>query len=147
MDIFEELVMGYLVREGNVFVSPQYQVAGGWSVPDFVALDPAGKKVSIVEVSAAAWPGPLLRKVNERENQWLSKLKKQLQDQGIVSEGWTFEVVVYIRKSAKDRFDKKVRDHRGVSVKSLEEDVGFYWEWDWPSTKARKEAEEAAEQS
>lgn len=142
MDILEELVMEYLVQNRKMFVAPQYRIGGGWSMPDFVALDFAAKLVFVVEVTANGWPGGLLRKVRDRENQWLAKLRSELRGARIADDSWKFRVELYIRKSAVERFQREIGDPPDVTVKSLEE-LGFYWQWDWSAEKAKKEAEEA----
>lgn len=51
--MFEQMVMGYLTRSGNVFVCPLYSIEQDWSCPDFVALYFSQKMFWVVEVSAA----------------------------------------------------------------------------------------------
>jgi hypothetical protein len=141
MEVFEELVMWHLTCNHRVFVCPQYQILGEhglWSMPDFVALDFEQRKVSVVEVSAASWPGGLLRKVLDRQTQWIEKLRNQLRQSGVADDSWDFQVILYIRRSAEGRFRQYVGDARDVIINTIEE-VGFPWEWDWPSAKAEKE--------
>ncbi len=38
MDVFEQMVMGYLTRSGNVFVCPLYSIEQDWSCPDSALL-------------------------------------------------------------------------------------------------------------
>jgi hypothetical protein len=145
MELFEEIVMWHLTRSGRVFLCPQYSVGGGWACPDFVALNYAKKTVQVVEVSAANWPGGLLRRVLDRENQWFAKLRTELQEKGIIDGSWkTFEVVLYLRRSAAQKFRDRIAGAEGVVI-HIFEDIGFPWEWDWPSAKAEKEAQEGRE--
>ena len=43
MEVFEEIVMNYLVRQGDTFVSPQFNVRSAdgkvWSCPDCVEVE------------------------------------------------------------------------------------------------------------
>ena len=136
MDFSEELVMLHLTRSGKVFVCPQYSISAGWSCPDFVALDFNNKTVSVVEVSAAAGADGLLKKVLDRENQWIAKLREQLRQAHLVDHSWTtFQVVLYIRRSAAKEFQKRFSGARDMISHPLEE-MGFPWDWDWPSAKA-----------
>ena len=76
----EQLIATYMTRGGKVFIAPHYSVPGDeehseWSCPDFVALsfEKAGEpEVIIVEVTTAADPANLIRKLKQRENQWQS---------------------------------------------------------------------------
>ena len=141
MDLFEELVLWHLTRKGDVFVCPQYEIDGGWSCPDFVALNPKKKTVSVVEVSAASSPNGLLKKVRERENQWFGKLRAQLLKLGIIDNSWgPFQAELYVRDTVAKQMRTKFNEE-DIMIKSLEE-IGFPWKWDWPSKKAAKEAEE-----
>jgi hypothetical protein len=72
MDVFEEIVMSYLVRHGQTFVSSQFSLTTTvdgkpWSCcPDFVAINPAERLVSIVEVSI----GSNTSKLAEKADNW-----------------------------------------------------------------------------
>jgi hypothetical protein len=52
MDLFEQLVLGYLAKNPYVFVSPQYSIKADngseWSCPDLVALDFKTQTVYVV---------------------------------------------------------------------------------------------------
>lgn len=80
MDMYEELAMTHLTPNGKtkVFVCPQYAIDGGFSQPDFVAVDFKSKKVWVVEASGHYRPVALLKKVLSRENQWLERLSREL---------------------------------------------------------------------
>jgi hypothetical protein len=148
MDIFEELAMWHLTRNGgvNVFVCPQFSIANGHSCPDFVALDFTNRIVRVVEVSAASEPNGLLKKVLDRDKQWLSELKGQLLKEKIIDDSWErFKVVLYIRERACEKFRKKLGETGDVILYSLE-GIGSPWSWDWPSEKAQKEVEESGRQ-
>jgi hypothetical protein len=138
--------MWHLTLNGtvNVFVCPQFSIAGGHSCPDFIALDFTNKIVSVVEVSVASEPNGLLKKVLDREKQWLSKLKGQLLKGKVIDDSWErFQVVLYIRKRACEKFRKKLGEPGEVILCPLE-DIVSPWSWDWPSDKVQKEAEESA---
>ena len=131
MDVYDEMVMSYLVRHGNVFVSPQFDMktADGkpWSCPDFVALDLANKLVSVVEVSTASNISGLAERVNDRQNQWIDKLKDQLIRERLVDETWKdYQVQVFVRQDQKDWFEKRIKDRNHVNVHTVEE-VCFGW--------------------
>jgi hypothetical protein len=73
MDVFEEeIVMSYLVRHGQTFVSSQFSLTTTvdgkpWSCcPDFVAINPAERLVSVVEVSI----GSNTSKLAEKADNW-----------------------------------------------------------------------------
>ncbi len=140
MDIFEELAMWHLTHNGDVFVCPQFSIDGGWSYPDFVALHPKERIVSVVEVSAAYSPKGLFNKVRNRNHQWMDKLKQQLLQMGIIDDSWNkFRVVLYVRKDAREKLGGNFGDD--VDTYTLEE-IAFPWNWEWISTKLKKETEE-----
>jgi Holliday junction resolvase-like predicted endonuclease len=145
MDLFEELVMGHLTHNGTTFVCPQFSIDGGWSYPDFVALDFEKRTVSVVEVTAAYWPEGLLNKVKQRDHQWLTKLKDQLRRTRVIDDSWNkFRVVLYIRESATKRFQKEFGTAEDVEIRTLET-IAFPWNWEWASAKLKKETEEAGQ--
>ncbi len=129
MDLYEELAMVHLTRNGktNVFVCPQYDIGGGWASPDFVALDFEGKKVWVVEVSGDARADNLLRKVRDRENQWFERLRRTLGQSKVVDDSWDFQVMLYIRSDAANRFQEEFGDVKDVEIRVFEK-KGFPWE-------------------
>ena len=142
MDMFEELVLGHLTHNGTVFVCPQFSVDGGWSVPDFVALDFEERAVMVVEVSASASLRGLFDKVKKRDSQWLAKLEAQLRRRRIIDDSWSkFRVVLYVRESAAEKFRQEFKTAKDVEIRTLEE-IAFPWNWEWVSAKLEKEAEE-----
>jgi len=145
MELFEALALWHLTKNGteNVFVCPQFSIAPNqWSCPDFVALNLKEKIVSVVEVSTASFPRGLLNKVTRRDHYWLANLKDQLSANGIIDSSWKrFQVVLYLREGAAKEFDKRFPGRNDVVIHSFEK-MGHPWEWDWPSAKALKEAQE-----
>jgi hypothetical protein len=145
MDFFEELAMWHLTHNGDVFVCPQFSIDGGWSCPDFIALDLTNKVVSVVEVTAAHCPRGLFNKVVKRHEQWLSRLKEQLPKKGLIDDSWKdFRVVLYIRQDARKRFEEEFGKEEGVEIRTLE-DIAFPWKWEWVSAKLKKEVEQTSE--
>jgi hypothetical protein len=145
MDMFEELVMWHITHNGRVFVCPQFSIDGGSSCPDFIALDLKNKVVSVVEVTAAYWPGGLFNKVKQRQQQWMLPLKEQLLRAGIINDSWEkFRVVLYIRRAAFEKFRGEFESEKDVEIVKLE-DIAFPWNWEWASTKLKKEVEETSE--
>ena len=134
MDVFEEIVMNYLVRNGDTFVSPQFNVKSMqdkvWSCPDFVALNVPKKVVSVVEVSVKSGIKGLVQRVNDRNNHWIEKLRNQLIHNHVVDERWTYQVHVFIRKDQIEYFERNVADREGVIVEVIE-DVCFSWSPTW----------------
>ncbi len=132
MDISEHLVLMYLTKDGHVFVCPQYsiRIGGGaeWSCPDFVALDFHRRAVLVVEVSAADAPKRLLEKVLARENQWVSRLKDQLELNQVVGDGWDYRTYVFIRANVEPWFRKSLGSCADVTVTTLES-IGLPWSW------------------
>jgi hypothetical protein len=147
MDLHEELAMQHLTRSRKVFVVHQYPieiegVSGNWSLPDFVALDFERKAVYVVEVTTAQSPGGLLKKVRDREEQWFAKLRDMLRRGGVVDDAWTkFEVVLYVRRDVAEKFRAQLGNPKDVTIYAFEE-IGLYWDWDWPVFNARKQADE-----
>ena len=133
MDLFEEIVMTYLTKlDDHVFVRHQYPVKDGspnnWRWPDFVALDFKEKIVSIVEVSTAYNIDRLAEKVNNRNDQWIIKIKEQLKAHNMIDDSWNFMVKVFIREKRSGDFKKKVTDDNGVEIIELE-DISFPWKY------------------
>ena len=75
MDIFEELAMRHLCRDGFEFLNPQFEIADGWACPDFVSLNVIKKIVRVIEVSVAYDVGNLVAKVNDCEGRWFRHLR------------------------------------------------------------------------
>lgn len=134
MDLFEQLVLGYLAKDPYVFVSPQYSIKADngseWSCPDLVALDFKRPAVYVVEVSSAANVKRLAEKVADLENQWVQKLKAQLLNHKVIDDTWPIEIRIFIRKNCKEQFFKIVGDHSNVRVEFLE-DISIPWLWKW----------------
>jgi Holliday junction resolvase-like predicted endonuclease len=133
MDLFEEIVMTYLTKlDDHVFVRHQFPVKEGspsnWRWPDFVTLDFKNRIVSIVEVSTAYNIDRLAEKVNNRENQWIIRIRDQLMTQNVIDSSWNFMVKVFIREKRCDEFSNKIKDHNGVEIIKLE-DISFPWEY------------------
>jgi len=134
MDLFEELVLGYLAKDPYIFVSPQYSIkaenGSEWSCPDLVALDFRTPAIYVVEVSSASNVKRLAEKVADLQNQWVEKLKTQLLRHKVVGKDWPVVVRVFIRKQYKEQFFKIVGDRPDVHVECLE-DIAFPWLWKW----------------
>lgn len=151
MDVFEEIVMSYLVREGKVFVSPQYNVktivdGKPWSCcPDFVAINPFEKVVSVVEVSTGSntSASKLAKKTNNWCGRWGDILTAHLHDNKIIDQTWEspLRVHVFIRKDQKDRFLKSISSADRVTIEIIE-DMWCRWSpkwWDEKLTQADSE--------
>ena len=132
MDIYEELVMQYIVGQGpHIFVSPQYSIKadkGEWSCPDFVALDFRRKVVSVVEVSSGSDISGLISKTKDRENQWFTRLRNQLVANSAVNDAWRFRIEAFVRSDAFDAFSRAFSGSDDVFVHKLE-DIAFRWNW------------------
>ena len=128
MEMFEELVMYRLTKDGDVFVSPQYDLGNGWSCPDFVALNFQERTASVVEVTAAYRPGNLAKKVAGREKQRFAKLRAQFEQNSIVDASWTYRVEVFVRREAASHFKQEFGTQTDVGIHVLE-DIGFPWQW------------------
>ena len=132
MDLYEDLILQYLTKDAHMFVNPQYSIEGDpgteWSCPDFVALDFREKRVSIVEVSSASHPKSLLDRVKNRDEQWIQRLRNQLQRNGVVDQSWKdYRVELFIRQQAVDQF-QNLKDAQDVVIHVLE-DLGAPWNW------------------
>ncbi|MBI4610977.1 MAG: hypothetical protein HY726_18450 [Candidatus Rokubacteria bacterium] len=133
MDIYEELVLQYLTKDGHVFVSPQYSIRGDtgteWSCPDYVALNFRARSVSVVEVSSARKPSTLQERVRTRDHQWLDRLRGQLTANGVVDESWKeYFVDVFVRRDAEPTFRQEFGLDPTVRIHVLEE-LGPPWTW------------------
>lgn len=122
MDVFEEMVMGFLTRDCKTFVIPQFSIKsnGIWSCPDFVAISPAIQKCHVVEVSTAYNLNNLAHKVRNKDNQWIGKLKEQLEADGVTDPDWTYDVFVFIRKSRINWFKNAIKDIPAVVIYEIE---------------------------
>lgn len=138
MEIYEELVMNYLTKDEEVFINPQYSIKDNsgtqWSCPDFVALDFREREVQIVEVTTSYNITRLAQKINDRNNQWIRRLKQQLRNDNIIDETWKFVVKAFVRKDVIENIKKKVVDQQDVVFKELE-DIFCSWDWDWDRNK------------
>lgn len=134
MDVFDEIVMSYLVHEGDTFVSPQFTIKSTngkvWSCPDFLALNMRKKVASIVEISTASDISGLLKKVNDRNKQWLTNLKEQLIREHILDATWKFNVRVFLRDDLMAAFKKQIIGSNNVGIESLE-NMCFRWSPEW----------------
>ena len=132
MDLYEDLILQYLTKDAHVFLNPQYSIEGEpgteWSCPDFVALDFQKKCVLIVEVSSACRPESLLKRVENRDHQWIQKLTNQLRRNGVVDESWNYRVELFIRREAEAKFRKLLQEAPGIVIHVLE-DLKPPWEW------------------
>jgi len=130
MDLFEELVMNYLTKfDDFIFIHHQYPIKVGshsnnWIWPDFVVLNFKKKRVGVVEVSTAFNIDNLVKKVNDRDKNYITKIKEQLKLYNVINDSWEdFTVEVFIRADRKRDFLKKLNDRNGVNVTELEEVV------------------------
>jgi hypothetical protein len=122
-----------LTKDACVFVSPQYSIRGDhgreWSCPDFVALNFRDKRVSVIEVSTAWDPESLLKKVLNRDAQWIQRLKEQLERNHVVDDEWKdYRVEVFIRKDAMAKFQAAIGENTNVKITALE-DLRPPWDW------------------
>lgn len=143
MDLYEEIVMTHIVRDGFIFVSPQFNIKNEkgetWCCPDFVALNPSRKVVSVVEVSVADKIDALLAKINDRDNHWIQKLKDQLIREKTVDLTWTYLIQLFVRQDRKDYLERKIADLNGVSVEAID-DVCLRWLPKWWESKRVEES-------
>jgi hypothetical protein len=128
MDQYEQSVMSCLTANGETFVAPQFNLGKGWSCPDLVAIRPFQKKVYVVEVTASGNPVGLVKKVNDRDSQWLRKLREHLEERGITGPDWSYGVLVFLRQDQCKWFKGRIKDHIGVYVLCLEDAI-MCWEW------------------
>ena len=125
---FENIVMAYLAAQG-LFLSPQYPISSNgkeWSCPDFLGLNIPEREIYIIEVSIAYDCSRLVQKINDRDNQWISKLKDQLAKRNIGDDSWRYVVRVFIRRDRKDYFYQNVKDMKDVKIEILE-DIPYPW--------------------
>ncbi len=100
VELYEHIVLAYLTKDAFVFVSPQYSIRGDkgeWSCPDLVALNFRDRRVAVVEVSTAWNPKSLREKVQNRDAQWITRLRDQLRALNVIDAAWTFEVQLFVR--------------------------------------------------
>jgi hypothetical protein len=132
MELYEHIVLAYLTKDPWVFVCPQYSIRGEkgeWSCPDIVALDFKHRLVLVVEISTAYDPKSLREKVASREVHWIEKLQDQLVTNGVIDQGWNFEVHLYVRQSALHGIEAaSANPGTPVKIKILEQ-LGTPWEW------------------
>ena len=133
MELYETIVLWYLTKDAHTFVSPQYSIRGDhgreWSCPDFVSLNFCTKTVSIVEVSTAYDPAALIRKVQNRDNQWIARLKDQLMRNRVVDETWKdYRVHVFVRRGAAEQLQAAIAGAQDVQITMLD-DLPPPWEW------------------
>lgn len=136
---FEALVMHYLTAQG-IFLAPQFSVADGgceWSCPDFVALDFRAQEVQVVEVTTARNVCGLIKKIQNREAQWFTRLIPQLIALGIPISGWNNIVRVFVRKDRYESIKAKFSGAQDVRIETLE-DIAFSWKWPWDQWKAQQ---------
>lgn len=129
---FESLVMNYLTAQG-LFLSPQFSVRDGdgeWSCPDFVALDFRVHEIQVVEVTTAYKVAGLVKKIQNREEQWFRRLRPQLVALGIPVSGWRNVVRIFVRRDRCDYMNSKFASAADVKVEVLE-DIAFAWRWPW----------------
>jgi Holliday junction resolvase-like predicted endonuclease len=136
--IFENIVMHYLSRNGSTFLVPQYSIrddrGAELTCPDLVTLDLPATAVHVVEVKTAPHQrlAELVSNLNAREGRWFAPLRRHLQRLGFpVDDGWSFGCRVFVRKEAVDYVKRGVTDPTSVSIEALE-DVAFPWRWSWP---------------
>jgi hypothetical protein len=72
----------------------------------------------------------LVKKVLDREKQWLQGLRGQLERNGIIDDKWRAQVELFVRRDAKPELERSIGVHEDVIVHSLE-DLGYPWAWDW----------------
>lgn len=128
MDRHEEAVMQLLTANGETFLAPKYEVAAGWSCPEFVALRPARKQVWVVAVTASGYPLGVVDKINQRVTHWYAPLLEQLQRLGVVDASWTIGLLVFVRNDQMDWLRSRAKDLAGVHVLSLES-ASSPWLW------------------
>src|SRR6266498_1549263 len=134
--IAESIVALYLASQG-MFLSPQYAIrddAGAWSCPDFVALDFPHEELLVVEVSVSSGIGALIRKIRDRENQWFSRLRAQLEAPRVPCKSWPVAVLALVRADQCDRLTRAFQNASDDRVKAIE-DIAFVWKWPWDDLK------------
>lgn len=140
---FESLVMQYLASQG-LFLSPQFSIRDNgqeWSCPDFVALDFRKQEIQVVEVTAASNISDLIKKIQNREEQWFRRLKPQLVALDIPVAEWQNIVRVFVRQDCYDHIKSKVENMPDVIVEVIE-DIAFSWKWPWKQWQAQPGAPE-----
>lgn len=133
---YEFLVQNFLVENGVTFLAPQFSLMyskdldSGGSKPDFVAIRPGKKECFVVEVNVSGDPTGLLEKVNNREKQWYRALRARLLQDQVIDEGWSIEVLVFIRTDQRSRFINGLMNGNDVHVWPIELVLR---PWDWPT--------------
>ena len=131
--VYEDLVCWRITRDPLIFASRQYTIGGNHSCPDMVALNLRNKEVWIVEVSTNSVPKDLARRINDRDEHWIVKLKEMLiQGNSPVDESWQFIVKAFIRRDVATGFKRMLGDTIPPNVEiNIIEDLGFLWSEDW----------------
>jgi len=135
---FESLVMNYLATQG-LFLSPQFSVCNGsgvWSCPDFIALDFQSREIQVVEVTTAYNIADLIKKIQNREEQWFKRLKPQLVAKGIPVENWQNVVRAFVSRDRYNDIQSRFESTPDVRVEVIE-DIAFPWKWPWDQWKAQ----------
>ena len=128
MDRHEEAVMACITANGETFVAHEFELGGGWSRPDFIAIRPPKRQVYIVEVTVSGNPTKLIERVNNREAHWLAPLRPRLEELHIVDATWSYSVLLFVRRDQIDWVKQKINDLTGVRVLCLD-DASADWEW------------------
>lgn len=140
MDYLEEITMMHLTKVRNCFVFPQFDIRGDkkseWSCPDFIAMDFKNKIVAVVEVTSSYNIYDLLKKIENKNEQWFDRLFPQLNDLGLgfIDKTWKNEIWVYTRKEHLNKFPLNT-----ASV-TIFEDIGYTWSkefWTRPTNENR----------
>jgi hypothetical protein len=137
MSDHEHEIATYLTLDGHVFLAPQYNVAydrelnEGGSCPDFVALDLKAREVIIVEVSSASNMLPLIKRIEEREQQWYNPIRRKMKEVGVVDDSWKpTRFLGFVRRSNLS-FARKTFEAAGDVAFWAIEDANFLWDyWD-----------------
>jgi hypothetical protein len=131
----EGLVELYLTRGGQVFLSPQYDIPyskeerDGGSCPDFVALDFGAKEIVVVEVTSAANLKSLYEKVEQRQTRWFEPIRRRLEDEVPVVNGWPIRFLGFVRSKLVDEANTKFSSAGDALFFALEEASFSYVYW------------------
>jgi hypothetical protein len=136
MEALAEQVVGtYLTQGGKVFICPSYSIkynGNEWSCPDFVALDFDKQEVVVVEVTTASNVSSILSKIQDRDQQWLLKLREQLTADHI-AEGWDTRVLCFVRRENLKKAEREFDGIEKVTFAAIE-DATFSWDY-WKERK------------
>jgi len=134
MDIYEEIVMMAITRGKNLFVCPQVNL-NNWSCPDFIGLDIKIPKIVVIEISSAINIDDLIKKVNDRENQWYKEIRKDIKNNEFIK-NLDIETHIYIRGEIKGKAELKINEPRkDVFVYKLEDYLKLWVPIHWLSLK------------